>query len=61
MPRKPRYRTEHTARGYVVLDDLLNQRVRGPFDGPTGKQTAAEHRDKLERENDRKRTQGGAR
>jgi len=55
MKRKPRYSIEPTVAGFVVLDNLMNMRKLGPFDGPTGKRTAAEHRDKLEREHERKR------
>jgi len=54
MKRKTRYSIEPTVRGFIVLDNLLNMRKLGPFDGPTGKRTAAEHRDKLEREHERK-------
>jgi len=54
MKRKPRYSIEPTVRGFIVMDNLMNMRKLGPFDGPTGKRTAAEHRDKLEREHERK-------
>jgi hypothetical protein len=47
--RKPRFSVHHTERGYVVLDELKSLRVRGPYDGATGKRIAAEKRDELER------------
>ena len=61
--RRPRFTVHHTTRGYIVLDELKNLRVRGPFDGPTGKATANAMRDKLEAEaaSARARKLGGAR
>ena len=50
MARKERYTIEHTMRGFIVMDELKSMRVRGPFDGKTGKATARSHRDQLERD-----------
>jgi len=33
MKRKPRYSIEPTVRGFIVMDNLMNMRKLGPFDG----------------------------
>lgn len=58
MARKARFEIVPTQVGYVVIDELKNMRVRGPFDGATGKRVAAEVRDKLERDAEAKRMRG---
>jgi len=58
MARTARYEIAPTQVGYVVIDNLTSMRVRGPFDGPTGRKVAAEARDKLEREAEAKRARG---
>jgi hypothetical protein len=55
-----RFSIDEIPTGWVVLDNdqSQNMRVRGPFDGPTGRKVAAEARDKLEREAEAKRARG---
>lgn len=52
-----RFSIDEIPTGWIVLDNDQNQnmRVRGPFDGATGRKVAAETRDKLEREAEAKR------
>lgn len=58
MARTARYEIIPTQVGYVVIDNLTSMRVRGPFDGATGKKVAAEWCAKLEREAEAKRARG---